>query len=297
MLPRCSFCLASHDPSRETMRRSSGSAGTIRHMGKRGRRGECRLCGEVRQLTYEDVYPTWMRKFVRRNLMAADQRVPDKVTLRACNDCNRELGEKFENPVAPILKPLVAGQRVTLDPDELRTVASWLWLKDIEYVLMRDTVWRHGAPGTPITSSDIALWRCRLNDLRRTMAPPLGYVARLGVIGGSRDPSNSTSPDPFVPADFVTEYTGITSFNHFGLAAFQTTLADSDMAGDLVAALAQDERTYVLWPAQATPITVPLVRLPFRDVVRWVDELGFHPDSNIRAGFRLTIPAEGTGGH
>ncbi|MDT0215523.1 hypothetical protein Q9R29_16660 [Rothia sp. ARF10] len=215
--------------------------------------------------------------------------MPPKLTVRACMECNADLGQKFENPAAPLLKPLVVGDLAEFTPAQLRSVAAWLWLKDIEYVLMRDVTYERDQDEKPMTEATMTEWRHHLRNLRRTVRPPEGYVARLGVIGHSADPATHASIRPFVRADFTAHYRGITSFNQVGRAVFQTTLTGSRAAAKLAAEMSLDDRTDLLWPADGT-IAVPKMRLPFGDVVRWKDELEFHPNSQITSGFRMRIP-------
>lgn len=230
----------------------------------------------------------WLRRHVGRELKHPDQLMPPRLTVRACMDCNADLGHKFENPAAPLLKPLVVGHLAEFAPAHLRTVAAWLWLKDIEYVLMRDVTYERDQGEKPMTEATLAEWRDNLRALRRTVRPPEGYVARLGVIGHSADPATHASTRPFVRSDFTALYQGITSFNHVGRAVFQTTRTGSRAAAMLAAEISLDDRTDLLWPVNGT-ITVPTTRLPFGDIVRWKNELDFHPDSQIMSGFKMRI--------
>ena len=227
-----------------------------------GRIGECRLCGATPvRLTDEDVYSSWLRRHVGSTLKTPDQLMPRKLIIRACHDCNGDLARKFEDPVAPLLKPLVLGEPVTFTPKQAQKVASWLWLKDIEYVLMRDVTYRHGSAVGPMTSAELHQFRGYLEVLRRTLAPPDGYVVRVGVIGHSADPLTLANDEqPFIRPDFLEVYSGITSFNHLGRAVFQTTLtgprASKQLADDVLA----DNRTALMWPAD-DPVVLPTVRL------------------------------------
>src|SRR3546814_4482783 len=70
---------------------------------------------------------------------------------------------------------------LTLDRDQMRLVAAWARLKDIEYILGRPYLLTDDGR-IPFSESNLAYWRKQLTDLRATRKPPRGYVLRLAIL-------------------------------------------------------------------------------------------------------------------
>lgn len=87
----------------------------------------CPLCTASGRTTAEDVLPIWVRRTLLGIVgLEADQQAPARLTLRICQSCNGRLGAVFENIAAPILKPMMTRQSVSLTPAQQKIVASWL---------------------------------------------------------------------------------------------------------------------------------------------------------------------------
>jgi hypothetical protein len=86
----------------------------------------CPLCAGAGPLTKEDLVPSWIRRDVLRRYRPAPADIPPRFVLRICATCNSNLGRKFEDPAAPILKKLIAGDPLSLDLSEQHIVARWI---------------------------------------------------------------------------------------------------------------------------------------------------------------------------
>jgi hypothetical protein len=112
------------------------SAGSARKRSPAPAHPECPLClGRRHPSTVEDYLPQWLRKadLTARPVPAGEQ-LPEKFKTRICKKCNAHLGKKFENPAAPLLKPVVGSDAtLTWDADDQATIAHWFIKTNLMY--------------------------------------------------------------------------------------------------------------------------------------------------------------------
>lgn len=256
----------------------------------RRRPGNCTLCGQHAELLEEeDVFPTWARNELQAELAESpvDGQWPPRVLLRACADCNRGLGREFEDPAAPVLKPLARGERRTLDRDQMADVAAWAWLKDIEYILGRPHLWTQQEGRTALSERSRAFWRGELASLRATRRPPRGYVLRLATIGS---PAEGTPYQPFTPEGWRQQHAGLTSFNGVGLLVIESMRTSQENAARFIECTRHDTRAALVWPRLQRTATVPNRTVPLNHTKRWRAEHNFHPDSGWGGGWQIRVP-------
>ena len=252
------------------------------------RRGTCALCGVYTgDLEREDIFPTWARKLLKNELAESpvSGQWPEKVLLPACGSCNGGLGSEFENPIAPILKPLARGETQTMDKNQMRLVAAWARLKDIEYILGRPYLLTDDGQ-VPFTDSNIAYWRSQLTELRATRTPPPGYVLRLALIG----PAADTSPHrPLLPSGWGREHAVMTSLNSVGLLMLESLRTDAHNAGSFDAHTRHDTRATLVWPSVRDEVTIGARRIPVNHIRYWHNEHHFRPQSGLGGGWRIRV--------
>lgn len=255
----------------------------------RRRSGECVLCGiRADILEEEDVFPTWARNELRSELAESplDGQWPPRVVLRACEDCNRSLGREFEDAAAPILKPLARGESKTLDRNEMTVIARWAWLKDIEYILGRPTLWTQQGQTTH-TDRSLAFWRGQLTELRVTRRPPSGYVLRLATTGS---PTEATPFQSFAPEGWRQEHAGLSSLNGIGLLVIESLRTTRANAARFIEHTRHDTRATLIWPLLQKTATIGTRTVPLNHTELWRAEHNFHPDSGWGGGWRIRVP-------
>lgn len=147
----------------------------------------CAYCGEDRTLTNEDVWPVWIA-----NLPlppgATDPRFTnlvdkDKDTRRSwdsvgflgqkaravCAVCNNGWMSGLEADAGRVLKPMIMGQRVTLNPDEQQLIALW--------TSKTHQMYRYGLLGRPPAVEN-------MRQLYEKREPPLGTLTFLAAWNG-----------------------------------------------------------------------------------------------------------------
>lgn len=241
-------------------------------------------------LEEEDVFPTWARNELQSGLAEepAGRQYPPRVVLRACATCNRGLGDEFEHPVAPIMKPLARGERATLDREQRTLVARWAWLKDIEYILGRPEVWTPDGP-KPHTEKGLAFWRKELDTLRSTRRPPRGYVVRLATIGPASD---TTQYLPFAPHGWGREHADPNGINSVGLLVIETFRTTRKNAAEFIEHTLHDNRVSLVWPLLKQAVTIGSRKVPLNHVDQWREDHNFYPGSGWGGGWRIPVPHE-----
>lgn len=243
--------------------------------------GWCYLCARWSELTDEDVVSTWVRR-VLKTMHDPTHDLPPRYLMPLCGPCNNALGNQFENPAAPILKPLIRGETVTLTPQQQKIVASWAVMKDYEFAMARDVFFT--ADG-PVVASPRERERYRPSLVRLMMdgVPDPNTSVRIGTVGFT------TSPDltPFIPRDWDREWIFMSSLNPIGLLVVEGVEGggSTDIA-DFIAHTASDDRLTRIWPPLAHDVTIrPTLGAPDADRLR--DELGHRRDNIVGGGFRL----------
>ncbi|HEY9565975.1 MAG TPA: hypothetical protein VIR30_19590 [Nocardioides sp.] len=233
------------------------------------------------------MFPTWARNLLKEELAEspATGQWPEKVVLPACEPCNGGLGREFENPVAPILKPLARGISQTLDRDQMRLVAAWARLKDIEYILGRPYLLTDDGR-IPFSESNLAYWRKQLTDLRATRKPPRGYVLRLAILGAA----DETSPyRRFLPNGWGRKHASMTSINAVGLLVLESLRVDAHNAAAFNLHTRHDSRATLIWPGLRKEATIGDRRVPLNHASRWRGEHAFHPQSGWGGGWQIRV--------
>jgi hypothetical protein len=257
----------------------------------RSRPGECALCGEqADRLLAEDVFPTWARNQLQTELAETpfDGQWPSRVLLKACEDCNHGLGREFEDPAAPILKPLVRGERKILDREEMAIVASWAWLKDIEYILARPHLWTQQEGRTTLSDRSRSYWRGQLADLRAKRRPPRGYVLRLATVGSPADPGSYRR---FAPYGWRPAHARLSSLNPVGLLIVESMRTSLENAARFVEGTRHDTRAILVWPAYRRAAEVGAKTVPLNHSHMWRDEHEFNQESGLGGGWQIRVPA------
>ncbi len=256
----------------------------------RRRSGICALCGQHADLLEEeDVFPTWARNELQKVLAESpiDGQWPPRVVLRACGDCNRGLGREFEDPAAPILKPLARGERLTLDREQMAVIAAWAWLKDVEYILGRPNLWTQQEGQTTLTDRSRTHWQEQLAELRATRRPPRGYLLRLATIGSASEGGPFTS---FIPDGWRQDHADLTTFNGVGLLVIESIRTTRENAARFIECTRRDTRVTLVWPRLRTRATIGVTTVPLDHVNLWCAEHAFHPESGWGGGWRIRVP-------
>lgn len=136
----------------------------------------CPICGKRRQMTKEDVVPSWLRQeFIRRDPRYGGTR---RVVLRICAVCNRAFG-KFEQGARDLLIAMTGGQPVRLSPQSQVIVARWI----TKIVLMHALREARNPVHEPHARYDLmqqdAAW---LRHMKASGTPPAQTVVRVGIL-------------------------------------------------------------------------------------------------------------------
>lgn len=239
-------------------------------------------------LEKEDVFPTWARKELQSQLADAplDGQWPPRVILRACKGCNEGLGREFEDPAAPILKPLMQGEINELNRAEMAILGRWAWLKDIECVLGRPTLWTLQGQVTH-TDQSLAFWRGELAKLRATGRPPRGYVARLAVVCTTGNGSFQS----FVPTGWRREqHVHLAALNQVGLLLIESLVTTRANAARFVELTRHDSRATVVWPHLRRTARIGTKKVPLNHVELWRAEHRLDGQTGWGGGWRIPIP-------
>lgn len=118
-------------------------------------RQACVLCGQDRELTFEDISPSWMRR-VSSTLRGPGGEVNKgpRHRIRICRVCNEAMGRSIEQPAADVMSPLIAGGGANLERRDLVAISTWItkhtllsiyadtpedaWGKELNLELLRD---------------------------------------------------------------------------------------------------------------------------------------------------------------
>lgn len=236
------------------------------------------------------MFPIWARSQLIAKLAEppANKQWPQKLRIKACEGCNRGLGKDFEEPASEILKrALVAGNQQTLNLAEMRVVAGWAYLKDIEQVLGRPQIWTRDGP-EPHTARNTARWRSELATLRKTRHPPDGYVARCAVIGSATNlvPYRSFTPEGWRHGT----HAWFTGLFEVGRLVIESVLTSPENAAKFVQLTRDDARAVVLWPLPKSSVAVGASTVPMNHAQQWKAEHAFHPESGWGGGWRIRVP-------
>jgi hypothetical protein len=89
--------------------------------------GDCALCGEHRPLTKEHVYPRWVLRElgIKPIWIGPTLGVMRDLVVSVCRTCNAWMNKRFETPVMPLLRDLVAGTERVITPKQQLRLALW----------------------------------------------------------------------------------------------------------------------------------------------------------------------------
>lgn len=144
------------------------------------KQGRCPICQRQGKPSNEDIWPQWARRKA-----SSEGAHLTRLKMRICEDCNTRSGKLFEDKAASILKPMIDGHRVQLNPGQQVVVAAWF----AKTSLMIDLKEQQGkkAVGPP---SHIGLFeetRTYLLNMLETGLPPATASVGLGVFWPERD--------------------------------------------------------------------------------------------------------------
>lgn len=193
-----------------------------------------------------------VREFGREDLA---QQMPSQL-LSICRRCNSEMGEKFDDPTAPILKPMMDGYEVTLTPQAQVRVATWL----LKYVLL-GTLQIIVNPKTGTLQQDEPLRKYladRLRHMLMTRTPPPGTFVRIAAVNMSdATPLSVDSIRAYEPANDAPEGV-ISGAGRFGVFMYDGFIGSEDEVFDLINRAVDDKgRLIRIWPPQVEDVLWP----------------------------------------
>jgi hypothetical protein len=113
-----------------------------------------------------------------------------------CERCQKRLNRHFEIPAINLLKPMIAGQPITLSPEQQTIVASWV-AKTGLLRLLKDAEHPKIAPNARLDRREHALRNLR--EVIKDLKPPANSFIRLGRY----DWSASTDPTPLPERTYI----------------------------------------------------------------------------------------------
>lgn len=85
----------------------------------------CPVCSTDPATTTEDIIPRWLRKRLRQIGSFNKDQIPSEL-LRVCESCNGTFGRTLEDKVAPILGPMIIGERCELTQLDQELIGCWI---------------------------------------------------------------------------------------------------------------------------------------------------------------------------
>lgn len=149
--------------------------------------GECGYCGQRRALTEEHVIPQWLEKLCdargEYQQVVGNSLIPsgNKRSARCvCVECHRWINHTYEEPVQPIISPLVLGQARVISSAEQAVIAGWA-----EKVAL----------GMGMIDWGVRRVRHLSNPFRRLGVPTSRTFVALGAVPPVLNPGNVQWPD------------------------------------------------------------------------------------------------------
>jgi hypothetical protein len=171
-----------------------------------------------------------------------------------CEQCQRRLARHFENPAAVIIKPMLAGQPVSLSPDQQLIVARWV---------VKTELLRLAKDAEHPTIAPTARWDRRRHALRlarevlANLAPPEGCLIRVGHL----DRSLSNDPTPVEDRTYIpTEQFPRMDAAGSGIAGafyWQCFLGQPERIVSVLEATGSEDWYCQVWPAQPSSVQWP----------------------------------------
>lgn len=249
------------------------------------RLGTCYLCLTTAKITREDVVPSW----VRRTLLAGMPKgyaTPARYVMPLCQPCNHSLGARFENWAALKLKPMVLGEVITLDRDDQTRIAAWALMKDIEFAMARETIYRHGEAPAAQTAASREPFRQMLLSIADTGVPLVNASVRVGLTGDLGIPYDTTA---FIPASLDTGAFALTSIAPWGAAVTETVIGGTAPIQPFVDSTQADVRLVRVWPIQSDEVTIGAVRIEPLAPGRLMREFQHNPTNQVGGGFARKV--------
>ena len=215
---------------------------------------ECPLCGERRKLTNEDLEPIWLRNVVLQLVGQISGPAPARLKIRICGTCNSSLGRRFEAKAAPLIKPMVMGERVQLTPREQVTVSWWIVKTALLGLLIKGYMndgWRQ------LLSRQIGRMILTDSVIPSGTSVRLVRVEESGQAPAWPDPNNYYAPHLMPRVGLY----GVSYYHSFG---YELLTGEPNELQEFISNTSSD-RFVRIWP-------------PTKGSVQWPPLLSFHPE-------------------
>jgi hypothetical protein len=237
--------------------------------------GWCYLCRKHGEITAEDVVPTWLRKTIQ-TIVGAGTRMPPKYLMPLCRPCNHALGKQFEEPTAPLVRRLIAREHTTLTVAEQETLASWAFLKDLEFAMARVAIYQIDGIVKKSGPQEREPWRQQLLALVSTGQPPADLSLRIGIVAGY-----GTSRGGFIPPEIDPNHCDLASLHPVANIVIESFQGGGlPLINRFVELTEGEDRLVRIWPPRHEEVKVP-AKLVDGDVDQMREELGHHPDNRV----------------
>lgn len=212
----------------------------------------CRLCLRTRKLNDEDVLATWARKFTLRMFREDGQANPPRIKLRICTECNARMGRRYEDVAAPLIKPLMLGQEVSLTVQEQADISRWV-IKTTLLLNVKERI-RSGR--------DYETIRQLLAAMIEVDVPPPGCSVRIGRFPAEEDDPPDVAANlaeilPGGPPSTIL-FCAVASFGQLGIDVVMTNPAD---LVDFIARTETSDRLVRIWPPTVQGAEFPPMHL------------------------------------
>lgn len=216
----------------------------------------CPVCRRTRDLTEEHVIPRWARKAITD---LSPELLPPQWSskLWICAECNRTLGQRFESPAAPILKPMFRGEQIHLSPHQQEVAGAW-HAKTCLMLLLKDAqVATFGKAPPELRRNDA---QRKLAEMLETGRPPTQTSVRLGK-GDVRDTSSPESPDGGYRPPLPLPHIPVRMLGCTGWLAHQVLIGKPESLL-VFEQKAQDIEWFIpVWPPQVVSLRWPPTRI------------------------------------
>lgn len=212
-------------------------------------RPRCPICRKRRGTNKEDAQPDWLRrKLIESSPDFANTR---REIVRICEPCNTYFARNYENPAAPLLKPLIDGEAVTLRAGEQALIGKWITKTALMRLLRLGRDPRLGSDSRALDAAD------KLRFMMERGMPPHATSVRIAKI----DQRDSVLSEELPPAPDIRPRLVVSTFGAIGYLHTETLIGDPDVIRQLESERSQipeeDEWFLRVWPPQITKVECP----------------------------------------
>lgn len=211
-------------------------------------RNPCPLCLERKPLNDEDVLPDWARSEAFDIFPPPEARsYPPRIKLRICIDCNTTMARRYEDRVAPLVKPMMWGKDRHLTEGQQAHVGRWM-LKTSLLLGILKIIESGGDPGPT---------RQTLVHMLDVDVPPDGSSVRIGrFTAGKRMHNEKARMAKLLPggAPKGLVSAGVSSFAN---VVFEHLMGDPRSIDSFVAGTKRSDRLIRIWPPQVEGVDFP----------------------------------------